>query len=566
MTCCCVAGVTSQHRSTAPPPSSTMASTSLAQKQLDHEQSQLDEILSELLAVGDPMFGMSTSALSKASEGSFLPPSSGSLTTHSGNTRTVVSWQSTQAGPSKKMHLTKTSSSPDSRMDSSMTVEKSESSYSSPYPGEQVRDPLAKLPPNAFTYGSIQGKRSTETKTESSTRRDYRDRGASPTYRDRVGSPTFRDRVGSPTFTHRVGSPPPLRSSPTSPVPSRGMHSSYRPDYEDTHRGYYSDSEPSYSWLAQQQEKLQMKRRDPRSPQEKRLVAELKNAQNSLMRRRVQSEADERAVVAEYAKQDKNVFVQNGPVYSMSSPTAEERAFFKAQSPDSSWSPQYGDNYKAEKSYFVSGVERPPFTTHQTKYTFSVSSPKHRTVQQQQQPEYAQNSYGANVASKPPPSPGPLGRSSAPNSPLIPARGQSSKEAMARSRPKESQHGRMLTRQRSDISHDRDRPVLVGRRHQSQSPPPVRYPYHHHHPQSPPSPLPPSYSELGRHSVPLQRQHQQQQQPRPPSPPSNGVVEEKLVRKTVTPKQTGNRTGGHCNIESVVSASSLPLALTAVAA
>ena len=514
-----------------------MASTVVQQKSLADEQSQLDEILNELLGIGGGIDPLQSMTMTKADRS--LSPQSGCITTHSGNARTVVSWQASQAGPNKSVHVTKSTHSPSMHMDS--TMETVESSYSSPY----MADTWSKLPPNAFSYGNIMETKRTETKTETK-----RERVASPTSnRDRVGStplregvvsppvppvrdqsrafsPTlFRDRVGSPTFSQRVGSPPPMRSSPTSPSPQRLHSVPYKVDYEDAQRGYYSDSE-SFSWLGQQQAKLEARRanREPpkRTAQEKRLVAELKNAQNSLMRRRAQSEADE----IDHAR-DRDVFGQpNGPLYGLgrsedgtfSSPRTHHRTFSES------------DSYKAEKSYFVSGVERPPFTTHQTKYTFSVSPPKQASTQ----PDYAQNSYGANVmSSKPPPSPGPIGRSSAPNSPLIPSRGPSSKEAVNRTqqRPKEYQpHGRPLTRQRSDTSFDRDQPLGL-RRHQR-----GRDTLHSDRPPSPPSdtstcipPLsqsPSPYSEFTVH-------HQQ-------SSPVTSVIEETLVRHTVTPKQTGN--------------------------
>ena len=66
---------------------------------------------------------------------------------------------------------------------------------------------------------------------------------------------------------------------------------------------------------------------------------------------------------------------------------------------------------RTENRYFVSGVERPPFTTHQTKYTFSVSP-------------------SSTLMSKPPPSPGVGGQPMTPSSPQIPVRGTSSHEAV----------------------------------------------------------------------------------------------------------------------------------------
>ena len=104
------------------------------------------------------------------------------------------------------------------------------------------------------------------------------------------------------------------------------------------------------------------------------------------------------------------------------------------RSPDRhSSNPTLHDHHKSEKRFFVSGLERPPFTTHQTKYTFSVSP-------------------SSTLMSKPPPSPGvggPAGRPITPGSPQIPVRSSSSHDAV-RSRTTQrdwSPHGR---RQKED--------------------------------------------------------------------------------------------------------------------
>lgn len=79
-------------------------------------------------------------------------------------------------------------------------------------------------------------------------------------------------------------------------------------------------------------------------------------------------------------------------------------------------------NYKTKASFFVSGIERPAFSTHQTKYTFSVSPLLLDQVE----------SLDRNKPSVPAPPP----RSSAPTSPLIPKRGDSSRQAVQRSQRK----------------------------------------------------------------------------------------------------------------------------------
>jgi hypothetical protein len=237
------------------------------------------------------------------------------------------------------------------------------------------------------------------------------------------------------------------------------------------HRGYASDTEEPLTWLERQQAKLQARRDDrtwhKRSEQEKKLVAELRSAQNSLNHRRAVSDVEEDSIMQQYTKVNRS-YVHNG--VQQSSYSQQERSFSTSSAPprrppsptqeallnrpvevvctatqqqqqeterqrierlhQRSQSVPVVDSYhdsslSSEKSYWVSGLERPPFTTHQTKYTFSVSPPK---------PAVASHltETVTTIKSKPPPSP--IGRISAPTSPIIPTRGTSSREAVARSR------------------------------------------------------------------------------------------------------------------------------------
>ena len=94
---------------------------------------------------------------------------------------------------------------------------------------------------------------------------------------------------------------------------------------------------------------------------------------------------------------------------------------------------------KSEKTYFVSGLERPAFTTHQTKYVFSVSPPKSSTAKTE-------------GSGKPPVSP----ESTPPPQyqPVIPQR-TSSREFMARQLTMRQEWG-LHGRKHSDTSYDRD--------------------------------------------------------------------------------------------------------------
>ena len=436
---------------------------------------QLDDILNELLS-GDMLHGGSEVVAASNS----VSPNEGSITTQSGNSRTVVSWQTSQAGPGARgASVTKHTVStphPNTKTETVKTVVKEEISYtnprqlhavlndstgSDPRPSPPVRSAGPKLPPNAFSYGSVQqSKQFQESRTqhvESSFERreqqeafeslhnrskslenrrenvvsppppprgESRQRMQSPTFRERVLSPTIRNRVGSPTF----GSPPSTlnrHASPrvTSPYKVIDYDSAPPPD----NRGYYSDTEHSMTWLEQQQMKLAAKREgrvDQRFMREKQLVNEIQNAS---MRRRIHSESGDRSAY-------------------MNGPRSPERAF----SPSSAnplhhraASEPHDESFKSEKKYYVSGVERPPFTTHQTKYTFSVSSSKDNAGR-----------------SKPPPSPSPaLGRS-APASPIIPQRSVAKESSMNRSQSmnRSESYGRAqsLGRQRSHTASSVD--------------------------------------------------------------------------------------------------------------
>ena len=92
---------------------------------------------------------------------------------------------------------------------------------------------------------------------------------------------------------------------------------------------------------------------------------------------------------------------------------------------------------KSEKTYFVSGLERPAFTTHQTKYVFSVSPPKSSTAKTDR----------SGKTLSPEPTPPPL-------YPIIPQR-TSSREFMARQRTMRQEWG-SHGRKHPDTSFDRD--------------------------------------------------------------------------------------------------------------
>ena len=404
-------------------------------------------------------------------------PSHGSLQTNAGNTRTIVSWDSHNEGPTKSTTVSKQSRTvgPGSRSES-VTVQKQ----------EVTRD------------RGLNVQRSQRSQSSSSYSRSEK--------QDRVGSPV-EIMIGSPT-------------------PSRLHTVPYKIDYGDAYMpmDYFSDSEMPYTgnWLQQQQMKLRQKREGKgwgvRTQQEKQLVNELKSAQMRFTSKRAQSDAEEEAILAQYSNRE--LFAaQNGPAFIRSpspektppliKPTTPEPPPRRHSSPPRRYSPprskstpphkspprksrsperkthesfvfrttsprpvrrefnvtrefaspeplrrshsmdrHTSSSHKTEKTYYVSGLERPAFTTHQTKYVFSVSPPKS---------SMGYHEYHGSIRTKPPPSPAAL-RASAPTSPLIPQRGTSSKEAVIRSRTLSRDWvSPSLPRQNSDTSFDRYR-------------------------------------------------------------------------------------------------------------
>ena len=355
-----------------------------------------------------------------------------------GSSRTVMSWQTSADGSNGNFSVTGrtlspvnlfSSSSPASTMKT--TVEKREYSYT-PSTGHQSSEEVITRSYNAADSHKQQAFTYTPSET-------------------RTGSMSDHEGVRSPP-------PPPVRthgpvsSSPlTSPTPPPRSHSTlpYKVSYDNPDSvfmsGYHSDSDQPLTWLQQQQLKLRAKKegRDPgymmstpsdpssspatprRTEQERLLVKELKSAQTKIMHKRAQSEADAEEVLREYYpvhQRHHSEVAQNG-----TTSRAINIPFSMSHNRSDVMSPNGSDSsYKTEKSFFVSGLERPPFTTSQTQYTFSVSPPTSQAGF-----DAADNTYGAIMTHKPPPVP--AGRSSAPTSPIIPTR-SSSRGVVERSR------------------------------------------------------------------------------------------------------------------------------------
>ena len=88
----------------SPPGGGSMHSAALVPQ--TEEQTQLDEILNELL--GDELFsGSGSTQGTMGRSGGSVMPNYGSLTTQSGNSRTIVSWQTQQSGPTNTATVSK---------------------------------------------------------------------------------------------------------------------------------------------------------------------------------------------------------------------------------------------------------------------------------------------------------------------------------------------------------------------------------------------------------------------------------------------------------------------------
>lgn len=191
-------------------------------------------------------------------------------------------------------------------------------------------------------------------------------------------------------------------------------------------------SEEPITWLDQQKMKLRTRQESKgwvgQSDQQKQLMEELKAAQLMVAQKRAEH-ALLNNTVEQYAD------YSNSHLTQAQSPTTQglvcqayigngdlraEKSTSLSLSLQSETSASNGENKdlcKSERSYYVSGIERPPFTTHQTKYVFSVSSP------------HVSGGHPGNVS----PTLQLLQKASTKCSPPTPQRGESSREAMKQS-------------------------------------------------------------------------------------------------------------------------------------
>lgn len=476
--------------------------------------SQLDEILNELL--NETSASPKKQPWSSDGKGIFDQPS-GSITTQSGNSRTVISWQTNQAGPRKAVTTTK-------QMNADSLGRAGRGGGSTTWESQTLKTEGRSWKMQA------EEEEKTLRRSEETLRRENAMSPSALHQLQREGGSTPRKTVKSPP-------PPPARRRLISADElGVGMQSSClasrattarRSDGEETAsvrrdltRNCASDSEETRSWLDEQRWKLESKRSGKSYQQhsrlEKQLISDLKShlVSSGKYTETTQSDTEDHRTMSPPRQQQHQQQEQeqrarpigvrlNASSYddvSAKPPTSslrrgggggqqmsdnedlspKERTMtkqteavlyggsyddvvkattFDLGSPGGTQGPRVatagatttgrrgepvrslslGDDpnrqkatYKTKASFFVSGIERPAFSTHQTKYTFSVSPIM-----------FEDDSLGRNHPPAPPP------RSSAPTSPLIPKRGDSSREAVQRSHRKRknrfSSHDRLST-------------------------------------------------------------------------------------------------------------------------
>jgi len=222
---------------------------------------------------------------------------------------------------------------------------------------------------------------------------------------------------------------PILDRAPTPPTTGQ------RPLVAD-HRNYVSDSEDPLTWLDEQQARMRSTRRSgtwrERTVRERQLVAELQSAQNALatirassstsgLRPRTHSESDglDRNVTSSHyrtAPLDRSSEYSDDGRHDDLASTRYRSSTTARRTSETSGSLRSGrDGYDVDQGHFVSGIERPPYTTQQTVYTFSVGPQRTGSL------EYGLSSNYSTLNNRT-------------ASPGIPDRKESSREAVQRSR------------------------------------------------------------------------------------------------------------------------------------
>lgn len=355
----------------------------------------MDEILRELL--GDHAVPRDSTSLAPAHPRDALVPANapllqGTITTESDNMRTTLSWQASQAGPAKSALVTRQTvaqPTPHAKIESnSMRYRESTSQRQPP---DVDLDRWGATERYLYDAPSYKETRQFDTRSETMTREEII--SAASAQRFLVpGEHVMPARTPSPSAGFR-GEPPShqLRSaSPSFAVPRGQVPPPQRETLRRTvsdHRRYASDSEDHMSWLEEQRSRLPSKNSGRRTWRQQLASenAELKSAQSAYYRSRRTAQSDTEDGGATYRRY--------GPSSSLDEPDTLNRSYTFEHDPRSHESNAYN-------SY---------------QYNYETKSSR-----------YPPSQFGQGYRP-------PAYRVSAPTSPVIPERGDSSRDAVLRS-------------------------------------------------------------------------------------------------------------------------------------
>jgi len=367
-------------------------------------QSQLDEIITDLLS--DKALMKDTGEFDPVQLNGVVMPQHGSITTQSGNSRTVLSWQTHQAGPTRSISVSSQSisrPSSNARVESDNIRQHSHSVQRLPAGGSSLTDEERWAASERYLYSSKNETRASESKSESNKR--------SKVFSTAPLTKSITEPVSTspppPPVRRRMFSPDQLSSSEYNDAsyrspPNRGGRvddkistSSYKRSMSET-RPYASDSEDALgsSWLDTQRAKLQgLKDGTVRSETQQRVT---KSYTTNRSYQTVQSDTEDSRVIGRGGRHGAEPPARPPPpvcsydsldeLNNLLSESSRELTLTRErqlqqqlkqekqqQHPRSSSVGARHNNYESQPCFFVSGIERPAYSKQQTKYVFSVS-------------------------------------------------------------------------------------------------------------------------------------------------------------------------------------------------
>lgn len=391
---------------------------------------ELDDILNYLLedAPSDASFRERTLRKAWGSKQHQFASPEGCVTTQSADSRTTLSWQTTNRGPTKSVTVSKETIT---RPTSAFQPETGNREWltSLPVRSAEDYDIAATAMGDRQRQEAVHQMHGARTRTlETHTKTMAVDRGTAATKRstsgERIGHPAItppptRRRVFSPELPsngsvvrNELTSPPPSTSSALRQkrTPATAMH----------RRQYASDSEEPLTWLEEQRRKLERKRAEevwgrqtgtaPRTGFQRRVYAESDREEDmaaAWSHGRPLKEAPLKVSLST-ASLD-NLHRRRPPSQALDTPRFTKE--YGSPSSRSKRGEVLDRQYRDERYEYVASIQRPASATPHTKYSFTMAPA---------------GDFGSRVH---------LG-ASAPTSPLIPSRGESSREAVLRTQDK----------------------------------------------------------------------------------------------------------------------------------